>query len=537
MNVINVKENNPIKRKSTIKQIPAKKPKIEESTDTTTNILWTDKYRPTKMNKLVGQHGPKSAANQLSEWLGQWRDQDTNDIPGAALLSGLPGLGKTTSALIVSKEMGFSPIELNASDKRSKKMLESGLAVSISNKTITSFFKKKEKRQELDKNAIIIMDEVDGMAGNEDRGGVSLLIDLIKKTTIPIICICNDASLPKMRSLSKYCLHLKFNRYRVEQIKAHLMSICFKENVSVESNALTNMIEKSDRDIRQCINNLQIMASQNKKLDFDLMYKYSNDSKKPTKLNAFDIARYYITPMGSNANSIKIKLEHFFNEYDVVPLMVQENYIKVISSNRSMSKLEALSKAANSMAVGDMIFNQIRSMNRWNLLPEYGFAGAYYPGELIRGQLGFMDLRFPQWFGKNSSRNKNMRLIQQIIKHSCLKCDSFTISSSPDSLFYYYLIIKKCLNNDFEEFFNFMQEYAFSREDVETILDIASITSSFKMDTKTKRTLTKKLKSVSRNLPYSTSEDVKKSKKTKLVKSEPETESEPESEDTEYDEY
>ena len=36
------------------------------------------------------------------------------------------------------------------------------------------------------------MDEVDGMAGNEDRGGVAELIALIKTTRIPIICICND---------------------------------------------------------------------------------------------------------------------------------------------------------------------------------------------------------------------------------------------------------------------------------------------------------------------------------------------------------
>ena len=39
---------------------------------------------------------------------------------------------------------------------------------------------------------VLIMDEVDGMAGNEDRGGVAELISLIKKSSIPIICICND---------------------------------------------------------------------------------------------------------------------------------------------------------------------------------------------------------------------------------------------------------------------------------------------------------------------------------------------------------
>jgi replication factor C subunit 1 len=38
----------------------------------------------------------------------------------------------------------------------------------------------------------LIFDEVDGMAGNEDRGGVSEIIKLINNTKIPIICIANE---------------------------------------------------------------------------------------------------------------------------------------------------------------------------------------------------------------------------------------------------------------------------------------------------------------------------------------------------------
>jgi len=55
------------------------------------------------------------------------------------------------------------------------------------------------------------MDEVDGMSSG-DRGGVAELIALIKKTQVPIICICNDASSPKIRSLFQYCLSLPFKR-------------------------------------------------------------------------------------------------------------------------------------------------------------------------------------------------------------------------------------------------------------------------------------------------------------------------------------
>lgn len=63
------------------------------------------------------------------------------------------------------------------------------------------------------------MDEVDGMAGNEDRGGIQELIQLIKHTSIPIICMCNDRNHQKMRSLVNYCYDLKFTPPRPEQLK------------------------------------------------------------------------------------------------------------------------------------------------------------------------------------------------------------------------------------------------------------------------------------------------------------------------------
>lgn len=66
------------------------------------------------------------------------------------------------------------------------------------------------------------MDEVDGMAGNEDRGGMAELIQVIKGSKIPVICMCNDRAHQKMRALTNYCYDLRFQRPRVDQIKAGL---------------------------------------------------------------------------------------------------------------------------------------------------------------------------------------------------------------------------------------------------------------------------------------------------------------------------
>lgn len=66
---------------------------------------------------------------------------------------------------------------------------------------------------------VLLMDEVDGMAGNEDRGGLQELINLIKSTDIPIVCICNDRNNPKMRTLANYTFDLRFPKPRLEQIR------------------------------------------------------------------------------------------------------------------------------------------------------------------------------------------------------------------------------------------------------------------------------------------------------------------------------
>ena len=78
----------------------------------------------------------------------------------------------------------FQIIEMNASDTRSKRSLKEEVATLLSNRTLNSTSAKKKH--------VLIMDEVDGMSGNQDRGGMQELILLIKSSMVPIICICND---------------------------------------------------------------------------------------------------------------------------------------------------------------------------------------------------------------------------------------------------------------------------------------------------------------------------------------------------------
>lgn len=68
------------------------------------------------------------------------------------------------------------------------------------------------------------MDEVDGV-GAGDKGGIRALIDVIKASKVPIICICNDRQNRKLASLVSHCYDLKFQRPTVNAIEKRISKI------------------------------------------------------------------------------------------------------------------------------------------------------------------------------------------------------------------------------------------------------------------------------------------------------------------------
>ncbi|KAJ2943983.1 hypothetical protein O0L34_g8306 [Tuta absoluta] len=197
------------------------------------SIMWVDKYKPQNIKQIIGQHGDASNVKKLMNWLTKWyvnrkaklpkpspwAKNDDGGFYKAALLSGPPGVGKTTTVALVCKELGFDMVEFNASDTRSKSLIKEQIGELLTTTSLSAFAKGDTGKQAVTKKHVLVMDEVDGMAGNEDRGGLQELIALIKSTAVPIICMCNDRNSPKMRTLVNYCYDLRFNRPRVEQIK------------------------------------------------------------------------------------------------------------------------------------------------------------------------------------------------------------------------------------------------------------------------------------------------------------------------------
>lgn len=178
------------------------------------------------------------------------------------------------------------------------------------------------------------MDEVDGMAGNEDRGGIQELIQLIKNSKVPVICMCNDRNHPKMRSLVNYCFDLRFNRPRVEQIKAAMMSVCFKEGIKITGDALGDIIVGSNQDVRQVLHNLSMWAVKNKNLSAEQVKVDAAMAKKP--LNMVRMKNFF---NGNWLESFKVESAHGY----IYPVRKLSSAHAQISISRSLASFMEIS--------------------------------------------------------------------------------------------------------------------------------------------------------------------------------------------------
>jgi replication factor C large subunit len=215
------------------------------------DLLWVEKYRPKKIADVIGNEEAKTA---FVDWL-----QSKRRTKKAVLLYGTPGVGKTTLVNAAANEFGFRVIEMNASDTRSEKAIKRVAGPATAFVALDTFSSES-------KGNILFMDEVDGIAGNEDRGGVSTILRIIEESRIPVIMAANDPDLGKLRPLKKVSALIRFYQVRIPLIIILLQKVCQKEHAKAEFEALERIAENSRGDVRSAINDLQSLAEATKTL-------------------------------------------------------------------------------------------------------------------------------------------------------------------------------------------------------------------------------------------------------------------------------
>jgi replication factor C large subunit len=199
-------------------------------------MMWSEIYRPMRVQQMIGNEGARLA---VVKWLSGWVDGSR-----PLLLIGPPGIGKTTLVHTLSQQFNYDLIELNASDNRNKIGLQNRIMPIFHN---AGLFGRK---------MLLFLDEVDGISGREDTGGIDSLITIMKKPTIHVIMAANTKN-TKIKDLRKICKVIELNSIPPRLLMIFLDHILKQENEKLSPDEKVSIVNNSKGDIRSMLNNAQ----------------------------------------------------------------------------------------------------------------------------------------------------------------------------------------------------------------------------------------------------------------------------------------
>ena len=203
-------------------------------------LMWSEVHRPKRIEQMVGNEDARLA---ILKWLGGW-------VSGAKplLLIGPPGTGKTTAVHALAKQFHYDLVEMNASDARNREGIEARIKPIFAN---TGIFGRK---------IMLFLDEVDGISGREDSGGLDALVDLIKEPTVPVMMAANAKS-AKTKELAKACKVIEFSPVPPRLLLLFLDHVLESEGVKLGPGDRVSIVNNSRGDIRAMLNGAQSRAA------------------------------------------------------------------------------------------------------------------------------------------------------------------------------------------------------------------------------------------------------------------------------------
>lgn len=225
------------------KHIEAEPPEAEPSnkSEKIDATPWVERHKPQKTDEIVGQD---NAVADVQAYVKNFKKGQK-----ALLLHGPPGTGKTVLAYALAFELDYELLEMNASDLRTKATVSEKIGHAVRQQ---SLLQKKGK--------IVLIDEVDGIYGTADRGGLLAIYEIIKESNYPVILTANDIWGKKMGTLRSKCKSVALKKVGIRDQAKLLAEISGKEKIDSDKDALHELARRADGDVRAAINDLQSLS-------------------------------------------------------------------------------------------------------------------------------------------------------------------------------------------------------------------------------------------------------------------------------------
>ena len=307
-------------------------------------MMWSETHRPKTVQEMVGN---EEARLIVIKWLAGW-------VSGSRpiLLLGPPGTGKTTLVHTLSRQLDYDLVEMNASDIRNREALQARITPIFQNTTNL-----------IGKKIMLFLDEVDGISGREDTGGLDTLSNLIKEPTVPVIMAANKKSL-KIAKLAKACKIVELNPVPSRLLLLLLDYVLQSEGVKLGSGDKRSIIDNSRGDIRSLLNSAQSRAA-----------GYSTISNKDVvDVDIADaINGYFDADSLNQAIQFMIRADVSYPDprYRLIsPEERRKDMLAALFSSIASSQIEQhdLALLLDVLSRADMIVGRANALRQWHLL-------------------------------------------------------------------------------------------------------------------------------------------------------------------------
>jgi replication factor C small subunit len=207
-----------------------------------TLTIWTEKYRPAKFEEVFGQDEIVKRVKNLT---------NSMNLPHM-LFAGPAGIGKSTLAIIVAKELfkeywKENYLELNASDAR---------GIDVIRQEVKNFARTKSLGSVPFK--IIFLDEADALTKEAQQALRRTMENYT--STCRFILSCNYSS-KIIDPIQSRCVVFRFKLLEKKDIEKIVKRIAEKEKLTIDEKSIEALYEGSEGDCRRAINLLQASNS------------------------------------------------------------------------------------------------------------------------------------------------------------------------------------------------------------------------------------------------------------------------------------
>lgn len=389
-----------------------------------------DEYRPDNIDDLIINDETR---NILKSWINSWLNHE--ETKKSLILWGNQGTGKTSTAYALAKYANLSIIEMNASEQRNKENMK---RIALMASEYHDLFNNKSP------DKLILIDEADNIFESKslskggDSGGLSELLDIIKKTQNPVIITMNDYynfrgknSAKEIISLSIVIDMMPYKRKNETNYKLfynkvfnRLKFISNNENININSNEINEIIKTDEPDIRSMINDLYLYKTKNN--------DYNNNSRDVSK------SIYYIVSdtFRNNYNSVLNSLYNMDDDPDFYMKWIDENIPYEYNDYEDMmNSYDILSKA-------DVYYG--KRLNDYAMV-NYALEISSGVSLVIKNKNNhYVKYEFPEYIKKLSARKNNKErynLRNFMIKLSVISHTS--VSEILNEMWFYYILKTK----------------------------------------------------------------------------------------------